>query len=64
MNFAANDFSVGDLGEPRLSWSAAGAAPLLGAGTYRVGFCVAGQTGPITIDRTGNVNGWVMVTQQ
>jgi hypothetical protein len=33
----------------------------LGAGTYNVGFCVRAQ-GPVDIDRTDYVNGWVAVT--
>lgn len=61
-NFVGGNYSIGEITTTRVSW-AASASRVPGAGTWRVGFCVAAGTA-LTIADTDYVNGWVMVTNQ
>jgi hypothetical protein len=62
--FPIGTYSVGELNTLRTSWTAS-ATRIFGAGTWRIGFCVASD-GNVTITYNDNdfVNGWVMVTNQ
>jgi hypothetical protein len=62
-NLAGGNYSIGEIADQRVSWAAAASAPAPGTGMYRVGFCMSGQTGALTLDDTDYVNGWVMVTR-
>lgn len=62
-NFVGGLYSIGEIDTTRSSW-AASATVVLGAGTWRVGFCVAPQGVNLTINDNDFVNGWVMVTNQ
>lgn len=64
LNFVSFNYSIGELTTDRISWAAA-ASTVPGPGTWRVGFCLASQTGAaLTINDNDYVNGWVMVTNQ
>lgn len=62
INFAGSGSSSGEVTSATTASLAAIGSVVPGSGTWEVGYCLL-NSGAVNLDRNGNANGWIMVTE-